>query len=161
MHSMSVASKMLGVHFSLAGNLGTHVDHMVQKGLDWVDCLRTKPLLSNDVWFSFYLQLFQEISWGLVTVYMPPSMLDKCFQKVYKKALPLLGVNCKIKREWRTLPKKYQGLAMPNVPLVALAEKVSFLLGNCGFASQAHSNALAMQKMFEARGLLFVATLWA
>ncbi len=97
-HNVSIGFKMLGVHFSPTENLGTHVDHMVQKGLDWVDCLRTKPLLSNDVWVSFYLQLFQEISWGLVLVYMAPSMLDKCFQKVYKQALPLLEVNCKIKR---------------------------------------------------------------
>jgi hypothetical protein len=117
---------------------------MVQKGLDWVDCLRTKPLLSNDAWFSFYLQLFLAILWRPVTVCMPPPTLDKCFQKVYKKALPLLGVNCKIKREWRTLPQKYQGLVMPNVSLAALAEKVSFLLGNWGFAGQAQSNALAM-----------------
>jgi hypothetical protein len=141
-HNMFVASKMLGVHISPVGNLGTHVDHMVQKGLDWEDCLRTKPLLSNDAWFSFYLQLFLAILWGLVTVCMPPLTLDKCFQKVYEKALPLLGVNCKIKWEWRTLPEKYQGPAMPNVPLVALAEKVS--LANWGFAGQTHSNALAM-----------------
>ncbi len=98
-HDVSIASKMLGAHFSLAGNLGTHVNRMVQKGLDWVDCLHTKPLLSNDAWFSFYLQLFPEISWGLVTVCMPPLTLDKCFQKVYEKAIPLLGVNCNIKRE--------------------------------------------------------------
>jgi hypothetical protein len=39
MHDVSTASKMLGVHFSPAGNSGTHVEHMVQKGLDWVDCL--------------------------------------------------------------------------------------------------------------------------
>jgi hypothetical protein len=144
-HNVSVASKMLGVHFSPAGNLGTHVDHMVQKGLDWVDCLRTKPLLSNDAWFSLNRQLFPAISWELVTVCMPPPTLDKCFQKVYEKALPLLRVNCKIKQEWRTLPKKYQGLAMPNVPLVALAEKVSFLLGNWGgFTGQAQSDTLAM-----------------
>jgi hypothetical protein len=76
-HNVSVASKMLGVHFSPAGNLGTHVNHMVQKGLDWVDCLRTKPLLSNDAWFNFYLQLFPARSQGLVTVCMPPSTLDK------------------------------------------------------------------------------------
>jgi hypothetical protein len=143
-HDVSVASKMLGVHFSPAGNLGTNVDHMVQKGLVWVDCLRIKSLLRNDAWFSFYLQLFPEILWGLVTVCMPPPMLDKCFQKVYEKVLPLLGVNCKIKWEWRTLSEKFQRLAMPNVPLVALAEKVSFLLGNWGFAGQAQSNALAM-----------------
>jgi hypothetical protein len=90
MHNMSIASKMLGVHFSPAGNLGTHVDHMVQKGLDWVDCLCTKPLLSNDAWFSFYLQLFPAILRGLVTVCRLPSALDKCFQKLYEKALPLL-----------------------------------------------------------------------
>jgi hypothetical protein len=102
-HDVSVASKMLGVHFSLVENLGTHVDHMVCKGLDWVDCLCTKPLLSNDMWFSFYLQLFPAISWGL-TVCMWPLTLNQCFQKVYEKALPLLGVNCKIKREWGILP---------------------------------------------------------
>ena len=45
MHEVTTASKMLGVHFSLAGNSSTHaVDHMVQKGLDWVDCLCTKPI---------------------------------------------------------------------------------------------------------------------
>jgi hypothetical protein len=41
-HKVTTASKMLGVHFSLARNSATHVEHMVQKGLDWVDCLRTK-----------------------------------------------------------------------------------------------------------------------
>ncbi len=46
-HNVPVMSKMLGVHFSLAGNSGTHVNHMVQKGLDWVDYFRTKPLLSR------------------------------------------------------------------------------------------------------------------
>jgi hypothetical protein len=64
--------------------------------------------------------------------------------EVIREGTPLTGVNCKIKRKWKTLPKKYQGLAMPNVPLVALTEKVSFLLGNWGFTGQAHSNALVM-----------------
>jgi hypothetical protein len=38
----------------------------------------------------------------------------------------------------------YQGLALPNVPLVALEDKISFLLANWGFYGQAHSNALGM-----------------
>ncbi len=33
---------------------------------------------------------------------------------------------------------------MPNVPLQALSEKLSFLVGNWGLAGQAHSDALAM-----------------
>jgi hypothetical protein len=136
---------MVGVHFSLAGNSSTHMEHMVQKGLDWVDCLCSKkPVLRRDAWLSFYLQLFPGISWGLVTVCMHPKQLDKSFQRVYKKALPFLGVNCKMKKEWRTLPEMYQGLSLPNFSLEALARKVSFLLENWGFRGQAHSNALAM-----------------
>ena len=75
---------------------------------------------------------------------MPPKKLDAQYQRLYAKALPLLGVNSKIKREWRTLPEQYQGLGMPNVPLQALSEKLSFLVGNWGLAGQAHSDALAM-----------------
>ncbi len=95
-HEVTTASKMLGVHFSPVGNSLTHVDHMVQKGLNWVDCLCTKPISRADAWLSFYLQLFPGMSWGLVTVCMSPSKLDAKFQKVYAKALPFLGVNCKI-----------------------------------------------------------------
>ena len=105
-HEVTTASKMLGVHFSPAGNSLTHVSHMVQKGLDWVDCLRTKPVSRSDAWLSFYLQLFPGISWGLATVCMPPTKLDSMLQRVYAKALPFLGVNCKIKRAWRTLPER-------------------------------------------------------
>jgi len=67
-HDVTTALKMLGVHFSPAGNSLTHVEHMVQKGLDWVDCLLSKPLPRRDAWLSFYMQLFPGISWGLVTV---------------------------------------------------------------------------------------------
>ncbi len=38
----------------------------------------------------------------------------------------------------------YQGLALPNLPLVALLDKISFLLGNWGFYGQAHSDTLDM-----------------
>jgi hypothetical protein len=77
-------------------------------------------------------------------VCMPPKQLDGCIQRFYAKALPFLGVNCKIKKECRTLPEMYQGLALPNLPLVALSDKISFLLGKWGFYGRAHSNALAM-----------------
>ena len=38
-HDVTTASKMQGVYFSLAENSATHVEHMVQKRLEWVDCL--------------------------------------------------------------------------------------------------------------------------
>jgi hypothetical protein len=66
------------------------------------------------------------------------------FQKVYACALPFLGVSKKIKKEWCTLPESFQGLSLLFFPLVALLEKLSFLLGNWGFHGLAHSDALAM-----------------
>ena len=143
-HDVHTASKMLGVHFSPAGNSSVHVENMVQKGLDWVDCLKTKPVIRSDAWLSFYLQILPTISWRLVTVCMPPKKLDFQYQRIYARALPFLGVNSKIKREWRTLPEQYQGLGMPNFPLLALAEKLTFLVGNWGLIGQAHSDALSM-----------------
>ncbi len=56
-HNSTTALKMLGIHFLPAGNSSTHVEHMVQKGMDWIDCLRTKPVFRGNAWLSFYLQL--------------------------------------------------------------------------------------------------------
>jgi hypothetical protein len=75
---------------------------------------------------------------------MKPSLLDVKFQKVYAKVLPYLGVSCKIQREWRSLPEMYQGLALLNFPLIALSEKLLFLLDNWGLRGRAQSDALAM-----------------
>ncbi len=47
----------------------------------------------------------------------------------------------------------YQGLALPNLPLVALLYKISFLLGNWGFYGQAHGNALAYNNVLIEVGL--------
>jgi hypothetical protein len=63
-HDVTTASKMQGVHFSPAGNSPTHVKHMVQKGLDWVDCHHTKPVSREDAWLSFFLQLISGICGG-------------------------------------------------------------------------------------------------
>jgi hypothetical protein len=92
-HDIHTASKMLGVHFSPAGNLMTQVGNMVQIGLDWVDCLRTKPVCRNNAWLSFYLQLFPALLWGLVTVCMPSKKLNTKIQRVYEMALPFLSVS--------------------------------------------------------------------
>jgi hypothetical protein len=84
MHNINTVSKMLGVYFSLAGNSNTHINHTVKKGLDWVDSLQAKLVSCSDKWLSMYLQLLPAISWGLVTVCMQPSKLDKKIHKVYE-----------------------------------------------------------------------------
>jgi hypothetical protein len=49
-HDVTTASKVLGVHFTPAGNSTAHVESCVQKGLDWVDCIHTRPLTRSDTW---------------------------------------------------------------------------------------------------------------
>jgi hypothetical protein len=115
---------MLGVHVSPAGNTATHVEHMLQKDFEWANCLQTMPLPCCNAWLSFYLQLFLAISWGIVTVCLPPQRLDMMTQQIYAEALPSLGMNRNIKKEWRTLSEMYQGLSLPNFPCIALADKI-------------------------------------
>ncbi len=98
-HDVMTALKVLGVNFTPAGNCLIHVEQVVQKGLDWAECLRTKPIPRHNEWLSFYLQLLPAIAWGLVTVCLHPQKLDAIIQWVYVKALPSLGVNRKIKKE--------------------------------------------------------------
>ena len=99
-HEVTDASKMLGLHFAPCGNLTTRIEKMRQKGLDWADCLTTKPLPRRDAWFSFDHQLFMSISWGLVAVVLPPEKLEEMMQSLYYCLLPLLGVNRCITKEW-------------------------------------------------------------
>ena len=79
-HDVATASKVLGVHFTPAGNSTAHVESCVQKGLDWVDRIHTRPLNRSDIWLSFQLQLFPAMSRGLVTVCMQPKRLDAMIQ---------------------------------------------------------------------------------
>jgi hypothetical protein len=81
-HDVTTASKVLGVNFTPSGNSFTHVESMVQKGLDWVDCLHTKPLSRRDAWLRFYFQLFPGMSWGLVTVCLQPKKQDAMIQRI-------------------------------------------------------------------------------
>jgi hypothetical protein len=144
MHNVLTVLKMLGVHFSAAGQSTTQIYQMVQQGMDWNDCLHTNPLIQHDVWASFYMQLYPAISWGLVTTILPQATLEMKVQALYYKALPLMGINGNLKKEWRSLPTMYQGLGLPSFPLVTLSKKISFLQGNWGSPGVAQSDALSL-----------------
>jgi hypothetical protein len=143
-HNVMNASKMLEVYSLPSGNNTTHINQMVKRGLDWFDSLHTKPLPHKDIWTSFFMQLYPAITWGLVTVVNSPKDLDKKIHSLYYKALPLMGISCNIKKEWRTLPAMYQGLGLPSFPLLALSQQISFLQSNWGAVGSAQSDSLSM-----------------
>ena len=88
---------MLGIFFAPEGNSTVHIERMCQKGHDWVDRVKARPLQPSDAWLSFMYQVFPGMSWGLVTAVISPGPLRELLHKVYYKALPLLGIQRLIK----------------------------------------------------------------
>ena len=76
---------------------------------------------------SFFAQLLPGITWVLVAVMLTPKVLQKYYQDLYYKLLPLLGVNRNTGKECRTIPDRYQGLGLPDFEVHALSKKVCFL----------------------------------
>ena len=93
-----------------------------------------RPLPSRDAWFSFNLQLYPGIKWGLVNTMMAPEKMEKMVQDLYFSILPLLGVNRNITKEYRMLPERFGGLGLPDFVLTCFASKVHFMQCNWGFA---------------------------
>ena len=105
---VTVPTEMLGLHFAPVGNGFHHMEAMKKKGLQWIDCLTTRPLPARDVWVGFHHQLYPAMSYGLASVVLAPAKLEKLVRGVYFHALPLLGDNRCITTEWTMLPARYQ-----------------------------------------------------
>ena len=124
---------MLGILFAPTGNSGAHIVRMCQKGHDWVDRIKARPLKPSKSWLSFMYQVFPGMAWGLVTAVISPETLRIHLHKVYYKELPLLGIRRFIKKEYRTLPERFQGLGLPDFVVLAFAYTIFFLQCHWGF----------------------------
>lgn len=62
-----------------------------------------------------------------MAVILTAKELQKSYQDLYYKMLPLLGVNRNIDKEWRTLPERYQDLGLPDFEANAFSKKMHFL----------------------------------
>jgi len=146
-HDMSELSKMLGVHYAPIGDGSKHIIKITDKGFDWANNIAIRPLFYRNTCMSFFLQLYPGISWSLVSVILPPLELESMMRKLYRKVLPILGLNRNITTEWRMLPEIYQGLGLSNFTVVSFTKKVFFLQCNWGFTGGHYD---LMQFAFEA-----------
>ena len=86
--------------------------------------IKTGKLLRRDAWMDLIAQLLPGINWGLAAVVITPKTLQNCYEDLYYKRIPLLGLNRNIGKEWRTLPERYQGLGLPDFKVHALSKKI-------------------------------------
>ena len=103
---MEDAVKTLGFYHSPDASKSDHVKEMIKKGIDWVNRTNTGKPPRRDTWMIFFTQLLPGTNWKLVAVVLTPKALQKYYQDLYYKIIPLLGVNRNIGKEWRTIPKK-------------------------------------------------------
>jgi len=126
------SEKKLGVWTCPAGDFGVHVSEMKKKGKKWAARMRNGCCPPRDAWLGLRHQLWRQMSYGLVAVSHPPNKLEKAVQSVWFECLPFLKVNRHIRLEWRTLPLRYQGLALPHVNIELLGRKLHLIQRHWG-----------------------------
>ena len=101
---------------------------ITQTGLLHASCLKCRPIPPRDAHKLVDLALIPKILYGGVAFTHPPAKLLKAFHKIYYKLLPQLGLNKNITREYRMLPKQYQGLGLPNPNIKIFSAKLQLIL---------------------------------
>ena len=128
----SHTAKTLGVWNNPLNNPDIPLDKMQEKGLDWVDRLRVRPLERRDTRLSLTSQQYPKLSYGLSSLYAPPDALDEKMGKVYYEALPFLGFNRHINTEYRTLPRQFQGANLRQWSVEKMSKDIALLLDHWG-----------------------------
>jgi hypothetical protein len=95
--------------------------------------MKSRPLPHDLAWRSFIHQLQPGMMWEIAAVVMSPLKFLEQFQRVYFRCLPSLNVNQHINLLWQLIPKRYQGLGLPNYALISLASKLSLIQRGWGF----------------------------
>ncbi len=74
-----------------------------------------------------HYQLFPKFIYGAAAVTHSPQKPEDAFESIWYKLLPSLRVNRNIMKEYRMLPLRFQGLALPNPNIDALSQKIHML----------------------------------
>jgi hypothetical protein len=73
---------------------------------------------------DMHYQLFPKLIYGAATATNSPQKLEDAFEFIWFKLLPSLCVNRKNTKEYRMLPLRFQGLALPNPNIDVLSKKI-------------------------------------
>jgi hypothetical protein len=88
-------------------------------------------------------QLYPKLIYGAVAITHNPDKLETAFQLVWYSLLPSLRVDRHITKEFRTLPIRFQGLALPNPNINVLSSKIHLLREHWGRRCDVIGNMLA------------------
>ena len=128
----SCPSKVLGVWSTPAGDSSRMLEYMAEKGTKWATRVQSSTLHPREVWYSLTTQALPAVRYGLITLMASKQDIDNHLPKWYFKCLPHLGVHRSITLQWRTLPRRFQGLGLPVFSLEKLADCLRLLQQHWG-----------------------------
>jgi len=122
--------KKLSIYTCPTGDFSYHVSQLVETGSEYATQLSARHLPGQDAWMGTRYQLFPKLIYGAAAVTHDPQALEDAYQSIWYKLLPLLRVNRNITKEYRMLPLRFQGLALPNPNIESLSRKIHILQTN-------------------------------
>ncbi len=105
---------------------------MSKKYGQWIDKSTNGHLPCRLNWISYRFKLFPGIRYSLATLATTTSQVDTLLQQLDNRALPLLGVNRAIKREWRNIPRAFGGIGLFNLAVEQMIGWANMLLQHYG-----------------------------
>jgi hypothetical protein len=103
-----VAEKALGIWSSIDGEDDAHVKHNMTDRLEkWIDKMRNGHLPAKLGWIAYCFKLWTGVRYGLASLATFLLVAKGVLKQQNFKLLAFLGVNCNVKREWRTLHRAF------------------------------------------------------
>ena len=128
--------KMLGVWSSPSGIDDTHLKENVTTKMEtWIARTRNGRLPSSLAWRSYRWKLWPGLRYGLATLGTTLSALDSILGRQQFDALPLLGVNRNIRKQWRTIPQSFGGIGLFNITIEQTIGWINMFLQHYGMDS--------------------------
>jgi hypothetical protein len=124
------STKTLGVFQCPQGIPDAHLQKMKEDGLEWVDRAATQPIPRRISRMSHDHMLVPRMRYGIECLLATPERLSKEMRKVMFRALPHLGVNRNMKKEFCTLSRQYHGLELVDWPVEKLSADIFVMLQN-------------------------------
>jgi hypothetical protein len=127
MKAISDQEKKLGMYTCPTGDFSYHVAQLLTTGSEYAEGLGSQRIPARDARMGTRYQPFPKLIYGAAAVTHSLQKLEDVFQSIWYKLLPSLHVNRNITKEYRMLPLRFQGLALPNPNIDVLSKKIHLL----------------------------------
>ena len=86
-----------------------------------------KYLTPTDIRLSLNIQLKPKMTWSISCLSANPKDLDEELHRVYHNTMSRMNINCKMKKEMRTIPLQYCGLGYFDLNIECLGKRFYFI----------------------------------